>query len=88
METCKAATDAANGQLDRSRARPVWCDTDRAADYIGSASKTLEHWRRVGGGPRYAKAGRRCLYRYDWLDEWLESRTVTSTAEARRAGIL
>jgi hypothetical protein len=87
METNKAALDTGSGELARSKSRPVWCDTEQAADHIGSKAKTLEHWRRVGGGPRYTKAGRRCLYRFDWLDEWLESRSVTSTAEAKRAGM-
>jgi len=50
-------------------------------------TKTLEAWRHQGTGPRYAKAGRRVLYREDWIDEWLEKRAIRSTAEARRAGI-
>jgi hypothetical protein len=103
METSRAALNAVSGQLAPTRPRPgighnsgvpqdkprpMWCDTEQAAAYIGSRPKTLEHWRSVGNGPRYAKSGRSCRYRYDWLDEWLESRSVTSTAEARRAGIL
>ncbi|MDX2205815.1 MAG: helix-turn-helix domain-containing protein [Hyphomicrobiaceae bacterium] len=69
-----------------AKAQPVWLTTDEAAAHIGAARKTLEAWRRVGGGPRYALAGRRRMYRVDWLDAWLESRSVTSNAEARRAG--
>ena len=88
MQTEKAPNGAAEGVPLLSRFRDVWCDTREAAEYLNSTPKTLEHWRRVGGGPRYAKAGRRCLYRYDWLDQWLETRSVTSTAEARQAGIL
>ena len=88
MRTEKAQSGAVEGLASRPRASHVWGDTLQAAEYMNSTAKTLEHWRRVGGGPRYAKAGRRCLYRFDWLDEWLESRAVTSTAEARRAGIL
>ena len=68
--------------------RVTWCSASDAAVYLGTKPKTLEHWRQVGGGPRYAKAGRRCRYRLDWLDEWLESRSVSSTAEARRSGLL
>jgi hypothetical protein len=88
MKTNKAQSNSSEGSASRPRPRHVWCDTLQAAEYIHSTPKTLEHWRRVGGGPRYAKAGRRCLYRYDWLDEWLESRTTTSTAEARKKGLL
>ena len=65
-------------------------DTPETSEYIfGSPAhqKTLETWRSSGTGPRYAKAGRRVVYRQDWIDEWLEQRAVTSTAEARRAGI-
>jgi hypothetical protein len=88
--TCnvEAVMDTNKMPLSTGSDRPIWCDTAQAADHINSTAKTLEHWRRVGGGPRYAKAGRRCLYRLDWLDSWLESRSVTSTAEARRVGIL
>ena len=68
--------------------RAVWCDTATAAAYICSKVKTLEHWRQVGGGPPYAMAGRKPLYRFDWLDTWLESRAVTSTAQARRAELV
>jgi len=85
MQTSRAALGADSERLSRSSPPIIWCDTKGAADYIGVSPKTLEHWRRTGGGPRYAKAGRRCLYRYDWLDQWLESRSVTSTAEARLA---
>jgi len=64
-----------------------WCNAVDAASYLGVSPKTLEHWRQTGGGPRYAKAGRRCLYRLDWLNQWLEGRSVSSTAEARRSGL-
>jgi hypothetical protein len=65
----------------------VWLNTEQAAAHMGASRKTLEAWRRIGGGPRYALAGRRRMYRLDWLDEWLESRSVTSNAEARLAGM-
>jgi hypothetical protein len=84
----KSSRRTVRAQAAQTQPRPDWCDTERAARHINSTAKTLEHWRRVGGGPRYAKAGRRCVYRLDWLDAWLESRSVTSTAEARRVGIL
>jgi len=58
--------------------------TAEAARYIKSRPGTLEHWRIVGGGPRYAKTGRRVIYRRDWLDEWVQSCAVENTAEAKR----
>jgi hypothetical protein len=82
----------ANGTAD---AKPTdiapskcWADTDQAAKYIGVSRKTLESWRATGVSPRYCKAGRRCMYRLDWIEEWLVSRAVTSTAEARRSGLI
>lgn len=76
--------------LNRQDVRvPQYLTPAEAAAYIlGDAKrvKTLESWRQVGGGPRFSKAGRRVVYRQDWLNEWLESRAIYSTAEARRAG--
>ena len=71
---------------DLAVADRIWLDTPEAAKYIGSTPGTMENWRYVGGGPRYAKLGRRVTYRRTWLDDWLERRAVTSTAEARRNG--
>ena len=70
-----------------SRGR-IWLHTKAAAEHIGSTFKTLERWRTDGVGPPYAKAGRRVVYRLDLLDEWLGSRIVTSSAEARRTGLI
>jgi hypothetical protein len=60
-----------------------YLDTSQAAAYVRTSTRTLERLRLVGGGPKYAKAGRKVLYRKDWLDDWIESRTFTSTSEAR-----
>lgn len=70
--------------LELAQSKP-WLAPPGAADYIGNVTvKTLEFWRYTGDGPRYTKAGRRVLYRRDWIDEWLEGRSVTSTAEAKQ----
>jgi Helix-turn-helix domain len=69
-------------QLGRDTHRG-WLKPQSAADYIGTPVRTLEVWRHTGSGPRYTKAGRRVLYRRDWIDEWLEGRSVTSTSEAK-----
>ena len=65
----------------------VWLNCDQAADRIGMSARSLERYRLVGGGPKYAKAGRQVRYRADWLDGWLEGRAFTSTSESRRAGV-
>ena len=64
-----------------------YLDTTEAAAYLRMSIRTLERFRLVGGGPRYAKAGRKVLYRRDWLDDWLETRSFTSTSEARSKGV-
>jgi hypothetical protein len=64
-----------------------YLDTAQAAAYVRRSTRTLERFRLVGGGPKYAKSGRKVLYRRDWLDAWLESRSFNSTSEARLRGI-
>lgn len=53
-----------------------------AARYLGLGISTLNKLRCSGEGPRFAKAGSRVVV-YDKrdLDEWLEARTCSSTAE-------
>jgi len=48
--------------------------TEQAAVELGLSKATLEHWRMVRKGPRFAKIGPRCIrYRRTDLDEWIES---------------
>lgn len=65
-----------------------WMTTQQAADYLGTRPKTLEYWRHTGHSPKYAKLGRQVRYRRDWLDEWLEARVASSTAESKRLGMI
>lgn len=65
-----------------------WLTTEQAANYLCTRPKTLEYWRHTGGSPKYAKLGRQVRYRRDWLDEWLEARAVTSTAESKHLGMV
>ena len=65
----------------------TWLDSSQAAAYILHSTRTLERLRLVGGGPRYAKAGRKVIYRREWLDQWLDSRSFSSTAEAKQFGV-
>lgn len=58
-------------------------DARGAAAYLGLSLRTLANKRSNGTGPRYVKAGRIFYYRAD-LDEWLQSRLATSTADARQ----
>jgi excisionase family DNA binding protein len=42
-----------------------------AADYLRTGVRTLERWRRVGGGPVFVKIGRRVGYRLADLESWV-----------------
>lgn len=46
---------------------------------------TLNDWRIKGSGPKFIKLGRAVYYRRDDVLAWLDERTFTSTAEARKA---
>jgi len=43
------------------------------AAQIHTPYKTLEYWRSRGKGPRYARIGKRVLYRRSDVEEWLTS---------------
>lgn len=57
-------------------------NTQGAAAYLGLSESTLEKARVYGNGPRYVKLGRAVRYRITDLEDWLSSRTVSSTSEA------
>jgi excisionase family DNA binding protein len=50
---------------------------------LGISVRTLERKRCDGTGPRFVRVGRAVRYRESDLAEWLASRTVASTSEAR-----
>ena len=56
-----------------------------AAKALGLSTRTLERLRLTGSGPRFAKLGRRVLYRPVDLEAWVASRLVASTSEVERA---
>lgn len=54
-----------------------------AAEYIGHSVRALQNWRLRGGGPKFIKvSGRSIRYRRIELDEWANSKLVSSTSEA------
>lgn len=54
-----------------------------AAQYLKLGKPTLDRYRTVGGGPRFAKiSGGAVRYRRADLDAWLESKLLNSTSEA------
>lgn len=62
-----------------------WMDTAEAGDYSKHAVSTLEKYRTYGGGPRFAKVGRKVLYRQSDVDAWLAETMVSSTSELQAA---
>jgi Helix-turn-helix domain len=65
--------------------RLPWLTTEAAAEEIGISPRTLERKRADGSGPRYAKAGHAVRYRRDWIDDWLEKNSFSSTSAAKAA---
>lgn len=55
-------------------------DTKAAAEFLNVSTKTMERWRWTGEGPRFVKLGG-VRYRLEDLQEFIESRVRTSTAE-------
>ena len=55
--------------------------TDEAAEYCGLAKSTLEKKRLTGDGPPFVRLGVRAVgYDRNALDNWLDSRSCTSTS--------
>lgn len=65
--------DAGPGDAGTVAARIAgrYLDTGAAAAYVGLSASKLNRMRAEGGGPRYAKRGRRVLYDVHGLDEWI-----------------
>lgn len=59
--------------------------TDEVAQYLGLSASYLNKLRSIGGGPRYAKVGRRVIYSRNDLDAWLTSCGRQSTSDNRRS---
>lgn len=55
--------------------------TVEAASILKVSKRTLEKWRKSGGGPRYAKLGSRVTYPGKCLREWIDSHTHRNTSE-------
>ena len=58
-----------------------------AAKLLRIAPRSLERMRHQGTGPSFMKCGRRVLYTLETIDDWLQSRSFSSTAAAKRAGV-
>ncbi|MEQ8823822.1 MAG: hypothetical protein RIC14_05565 [Filomicrobium sp.] len=89
-ELASQASDVSFGTTDHAASDPPNSNMRprAAAAYLNTTESTLADWRLKGFGPKFAKVGRAVIYRQCWLDEFIESRAVTSTAEARRLGMI
>lgn len=50
------------------------------AEEIRSTSSTLAYWRHMGKGPKYAKVGRRVVYRRADVEAWMQEQFDKATA--------
>ena len=60
---------------------PRFLTTDEAADLVRMTPNTLRKMRCSGRGPRYSKAGSRCLYSLASILAWLASSERASTSD-------
>jgi len=51
------------------------------AAYLGIAEKTLRNWAVKGCGPKYVRVGGEVRYRWDDVDDYVESRRVSHAGE-------
>ena len=52
-----------------------------AADILGVSHRTLQQWRRTGGGPPYLKLGSAVRYDAAALEAWAEAQTRRHTSD-------
>jgi predicted DNA-binding transcriptional regulator AlpA len=60
----------------------------QAASFLGITPRLLQQMRRRGDGPKYLKPGHRTVrYPQPNLRQWVATRAVTNTSEARQKGV-
>ena len=66
----------------------AWLTTEEAAAYLRCSKRTLEGYRRTGGGPVYCRQGGRVVfYHRDDLDAWRRIGEASNTTAERLAGV-
>lgn len=64
--------------------QPITLTPKKAASYLGISEAALRLWRSRGEGPRHFRAGEKLIrYRRVDLDNWIESRLSTVSAEVK-----
>jgi hypothetical protein len=65
-----------------------WMTPEEAAAYAKTSARTLEDYRRLGGGPVYHRQSRSLvLYHKDDLDAWRRKGRASNTTEERLKGV-
>ncbi|MEU9656733.1 helix-turn-helix transcriptional regulator [Streptomyces chartreusis] len=57
--------------------RPLATPQD-VAEYCGVPLNTVYRWSSRGGGPKFIKVGKRLRARWDDVEAWLDSQTITA----------
>lgn len=61
---------------------PILLDERTAATALYVTPRTLQEWRRRGGGPQFVRVSSRCIrYRPEDLAAWAAERLRTSTSD-------
>jgi predicted DNA-binding transcriptional regulator AlpA len=67
--------------MDTANAMSALLDAEQAAAWTGLSTSTLAKLRLTGGGPAYAKLGRRVVYSAQDLEAWVQAHRHRSTSE-------
>lgn len=58
---------------DADTGKPLFLTPDEVADRLRLSSRTVASWRYTGNGPPFMRLGRRVLYRWQDVDNWLRN---------------
>ncbi len=64
-----------------------WMTAVEAAAYVRCSPRTLEGYRRIGGGPAYHRHGKRVFYNRADLDDWRARGRASNTLQERLSGV-
>jgi hypothetical protein len=82
---------ATNQEESQPYLKVIYLTTEETAAVLKIQPQTLAVWRMKGRGPRYIRLSpsrrSRCLYRRTDIEEYLASRTFTSTAAETPAAV-
>jgi hypothetical protein len=65
--------------MNRPAEMPDLATPGEVAEYLRSSVARLAQLRYVGGGPKFIKVGRKVLYRWSDVSDWLDHNTMQRT---------